>query len=201
MNWVAIRPALVSVVQETTGLTQAGAVVWKGSPDAAGFRPAVTADLSITGVQTIGCDEERRKFNPTTQKQDVTRSGSRKVTMTVRFYTQDGTDSGIATTYADWLRVRAYRPSVKALLIPLNLTISDVGPTQTLDNVKIQNRVVSVAVVEVSLNATENDTDTSTGAGDWIQSASIANATDANGRSLLVDDAGNPLTVDIEVST
>lgn len=168
MDWATMRPALLAVVQSATGLTDPGACAWKGSKDAVGRRPPVVANLSCSGAGGVGVDEQRGVFDGGTQMKDITISGSRTFSLTVRIETQEQTDSGIASVFADRLRARIRRDSVYSQLSAVGLAVADIVKTQTIDNVIVDGRVLSVAVVEILLNAAENDRDDSAGSGNWI---------------------------------
>jgi hypothetical protein len=187
MNWAAIRPALLSAVVQTTGL-KPSCVFWKGSKEEAGWTSGgVAAKCSIASPGAFGRDEIRSSYDAVTQTRTVTISGARRFTFTVRFETQDGSDSGIAVTYADRLRARIRRRSIADALRAAEVSVATIQDTQTIDGVKSQSRVLSVAVVDLIMNGVENDVDTTEGAGDWVKQASMTGTlTNADGTKTTV---------------
>lgn len=182
MNWAAMRPALLSAVQAATGI-DAKSVVWKDAREAAGWsKNGVVAKCSISGIKTIGCDEERRaSYDAGTNTRTITLCGVRQFSFTVRIETQDGSDSGVVDILADHLRTRIWRDSILTSLRALDMAIADVKDTQKLD-VMLQGRALSVAVIEFVMNGVENDVDDSPGAADWIAEVSgTGTLTDTDG--------------------
>lgn len=167
MNWVVMRPVLLSVVKAATGVETA---VWKGSKEEAGWSKAgIVAKLSISsGPKSLGCDEERRNsYDADTDTRTKTLCGPRQFTLTVRFETQDGSDEGIAQTYADRLRVRIYRAANNAALRAAEMSVANIMPSQPI-SVVLQGRALSVVAVDLVMNGVENDVDDTAGAADWI---------------------------------
>jgi hypothetical protein len=191
MNWDAIRNALKLAVQQQSGLTAPGAVEWKDQSSSAGWRGPAVANMSHTGERTIGCDEVRGTFNPGTQQKDILRCGNRQFDFTVRFEIEDASNTAIAAGYASKLRTRLFRPYVGEQLRAAGISIVDVKPTVAFD-FKQQDRMLSVAVVEITFNAAENDTDDSPGAGNWIQSVSAQGQWTEEDGSTLSDDVEVP---------
>lgn len=187
MNWPGIRPALLSVVVQTTGLP-VSCVVWKGSKEEAGWTSGgVVAKCSILAPGQFGRDDVRASYDATSHTRTVTVSGARKFTFSVRFETQDGSDSGVALVYADRLRARVRRRSIGDALLAAEVSLATINDTQTIDGIKLQGRVISVAAIDLIMNGVENDVDTTQGAGDWIKQASMTGTlTDTDGTQTTV---------------
>jgi len=182
MNWPVIRPAILSAVVSATGLAPS-CVFWKGSKEEAGWTSGgVVAKCNILSPGQFGRDESRAKYDPNTQTRTVTNSGARKFTLSVRFETQDGSDSGVALVYADRLRTRIRRRSIADALLAAEVSVATMNDTQTFDGIRMQGRIISVAAMDLIMNGVENDVDTTQGAGDWIKQASMTGTlTDTDG--------------------
>jgi len=169
MNWVAIRPVLKAAVQAATGV-DVRSIIWKGTKEEAGWSQGGTVvKLSTSGERTVGCDEERRaKYDAGTNTRTLTLSGHRQFSFTVRIECQDESDTAVRDTLASRLRTRIWRDSITSTLRAVNVSIADIRPTVPVDNVRLQNRMLSVAVVEFLMNGVENDVDDTPGAADWI---------------------------------
>lgn len=186
MNFETIRAALKTACVAASGLSDAGAVEWKGTKEASYARPLVRCDMTLRSIRGVGNDETRREYNVTDDVQDVTICGQRQGTWTLRFETDDGSDSGIALGYATRAQARLQRQSITDDLDAANVAVVGFDAIQTFDNVKVQDRVISVAVLDVQLNLAEIDTDDTPGAGEYIASVDIATDT-------LDNEAGDPV--------
>jgi hypothetical protein len=195
MNWAAMRPAIVDAVQQATGLSMPGAVVWDGTMQASEWRPPVIVNLGQPTVLDVGSDEERRSFTATpTPARTITRSGMRQINLVVKIETQDQSDAAVALIYADRLRVRLGRQSVIETLRAAGLTVANVGNSIPVRTIR-QGRVLSVYATEMLFNAVENDTDDTVGASNWIE--------DMTGQSQFKDPDGttSPTQADVVVDT
>jgi len=169
MNWPVMRPALAAAVRAATGLP-ANNVVWKGTKEEAGWSPGgIVAKLSVSNIRSVGNDEERRvKYDAQTNTRTLTLSGARQFSFTVRIELQDESDTALRDVYADRMRVRVWRESVAKPLRAAGISVADIRPTVSVDGIRAQNRVLSVAVIEFLMNAAENDVDTTPGSAEWI---------------------------------
>lgn len=160
MDYEAIRAALKVAAVSASGLSADGAVEWKGAAPAGVWRPELRCDMSIRSVSGVGDDEDQVVYNPDTDTQDVTQIGQRRFTWTLRFESPDGGDAGFALTYSERFRTRIFRQAIlDALQTAAGVAIADLEATQVLENVKLNDRLVSVAVIDVLCNAAENDAD------------------------------------------
>lgn len=167
MNWPVMRPAILAAVKDASGVAVA---VWKGSKEEAGWSPTGTiAKLSVGLPRDIGSIGRRASYDPNTGVRTVTHCVAKQFSLAVRFETQDGTDAGFATMLADRLVSRIYRTHTCVALRAVDLSTVDAATVQVLDGVKIQGRVISVAIVELTMNGVENDVDDTAGSADWIE--------------------------------
>jgi hypothetical protein len=186
VNLATIRAAIKTAVVAASGLSDSGAVEWKGAKESAYGRPLIRCDMSLRSIRGVGGDELRREYNEDDDVQDVTICGQRQGTLTLRFETQDGSDSGIALGYATRAMARLMRPSNLETLRAAKVSIAGFESIQTFDNVKAQDRFLSVAVLDVQLNMAEVDTDDTEGVGEFIESVQIDSDT-------LDNEAGDPV--------
>jgi hypothetical protein len=193
VNFSTIRAALKTACVAASGLSGDGAVEWKGTKEASYSRPLVRCDMSLRSIVGVGGDELRREYNADDDVQDVTICGQRAGTLTLRFETHDGSDSGIALGYAMRTMARLQRPSNQETLRNVKVALSGFSGITTLDNVKQNDRVLSVAVFDVALNMAEVDTDDTDGVGEFIESAAIATDT-------LDNEAGDPVGTQISLT-
>jgi hypothetical protein len=186
VNLATIRAALKTACVAASGLSDNGAVEWKGTKEASKLRPLVRCDMSLRSIVPVGNDETRREYNEDDDVQDVTICGVRTGAWTLRFETHDGSDSGLALQYATRTMARLQRPSNADALNAANVAIANFSAITTLDNVKQNDRVLSVAVFDVALNLAEQDTDDTDGVGEFIESVAIETET-------LDNEAGDPV--------
>jgi hypothetical protein len=172
VNFATIRAALKVAAIAASGLSSTGAVEWKGTAASSAYRPLIRCDMSLRSIRGVGNDEVRREYDADTDALVLTVCGNRAATWTLRFETQDGSDSGIAMTYAMRAMARLQRPTVLETLRESGVAVANFQAVQTFDNVKLQDRVISVAVLDVNLNLAENDTDDASDS-DFIESAQI----------------------------
>lgn len=168
MNWATIRTTLADVVETVTGIDDAQ-ISWKGTTGNATWSRYPQVEMSVRSIIGVGRDEERHDseagdpIGPDT----VTISGVRQLVWTVRIESQNAADTAIANNYADRLRTRLKRQSVRDTLNAAGLAVSFIQPAQQVD-FKSQDRWSSVEVIDVMLNAVENDTDDTTDAGTTV---------------------------------
>lgn len=172
MNLATIRAALKVAVVAASGLSSTGAVEWKGTAAVSSFRDFPRCDMSMRSFRGVGNDEVRREYDADEDALVLTVCGNRTAILTLRFETQDGSDSGHANVYALQAMARLQRPSTLATLRTAGVALAGFEALQTFDNVKLQDRVVSIAVLEANLNLAENDTDDASDS-DFIESAQI----------------------------
>jgi hypothetical protein len=193
-----MRPAMKSAVETMLGLaSNGGAVDWKGKRTAGYQRPGVRIDMTHTPGRALGEDEERRVngTNPEVDDQIVTISGPRQFTWTIRCEADSQEDAAIASGYADKIRARLSRDSVRAALRAAGLAVVQVSKAQPVE-FKFQGRDYSVVVLDVVMNAVENDRDDTSGSGNWIKTVDVASKK-PNASEGLIDVDGDPATSQI----
>lgn len=172
MNWPAIRPVLLAAVQTVTGLTSGGSVAWRGSKEASVMRRYPRIDLSVRSPVSLG-DEIRKVVRESDGKKDVAVVGMRAFVFSIRIESDAQTDDGFALVYEERIRTRFMRDSIGEAFRAVGVSIADIQPTQTVD-FKLQDRDLSVAVIDVMMNGVSNDVDDTTGAGDVVESVHVA---------------------------
>jgi hypothetical protein len=191
VNLATIKAALKVAAIAASGLSSAGAVEWKGQAVSSSFRPFIRCDMSLRSFVGIGNDEVRKTYDDDTDALLLNVAGNRTAVWTLRFETQDGSDSGEAANYALRTMARLQRASVREDLLVADIARSGFQPIQTFDNVKVQDRLISVAVLEVNLNLVENDTD-DVSSGDYIATVEVETDT-------LDNEAGDPVASQINL--
>lgn len=181
MNWNNIRRGLKATIEGIDGLDHAGAVEWADSADASKIRPPPRIDLSVRSLRGFGDDEERQDLDEDTGVMTTVLCGHRQFTLSIRVESDQATGAE-AMTIADRLRVRFGRNNVVEELRNEGLAVADFAPTQVLDW-KTDGRALCVAVLDVFMNAAENDVDDHERAGDYIERviADSENITDPDG--------------------
>lgn len=167
MNWTTIRSTLKTAIEGVDGLSHAGAVEWGDSAQASVMRPMPRIDLTIRSLRGIGDDEPRTGYDEDTDTMETALCGHRQFTVSIRVESDKAT-GGEAMTIADRLRVRLGRENVTQALRTGGLAIADIAATQVLD-FKTDGRALVVAVLDVIVNAAENDVDDHERAGDFIE--------------------------------
>lgn len=185
MDWAAIRTAMQQAVTEMIAVPL-DHVVWKGSFNESSMLVGTRVILSASSIGDIGWDEERREddsVNPLGD-QSVNRCGVRTLQWQLRVRAQNQGPDNAARTLADQLRVRVFRPSVKAILGAVGVTPAQTSATTNVDY-QAAGRLLSESSFEVLCNAVENDIDTTDGAGSWIGEALISGPVkDTTGQTL-----------------
>jgi hypothetical protein len=170
-----MRAALKAAVLACSGLTAAGTVEWKGTKQAGVARPFPRVNLSIASTKSIGVDEIRYAPGANPEVDDMTANicGPRTIIMTVRVESDDQADTGIANQIIDRILVRLGRKTQHDALYAANLSYADYSGVTVMDGIKLQDRILSVAAVDITFNAVENDMNTDDEAGNWVQSGHV----------------------------
>lgn len=163
MNLEAIETALLSLTSALTEIAtekENGPRSWGGP----------TAFVSVYAITPVGRDEysyaraedvETPYGGPwggVSKPARETVRGQRELTWRVRIESYDQTPGYGAQTYAERLRTRLAWTSTQATLEAAGLGFQEIAGTNTLDT-KIDQRWVSVVVVDVRLNAQSIETD------------------------------------------
>jgi hypothetical protein len=170
MNWALVRPALLAAVQTVTGLSTGGRVAWKGSKEASVMRAYPRVDLSVRSIVSVG--DEVRKVVRDDGAKDVAVSGPRRFVWSIRIESDSQTDAVSALTYEERIRTRLNRPAMGDAMRAVGVSIAEIQASQTVD-FKLQDRELSVCVIDVLMNGVSNDADDTVGAGDVIESAHV----------------------------
>lgn len=192
MNWAAVRSALIDAVRDVAGLDHSGAVEWADTSEASYARNYPRVDLSIRSVVTYGTDEPRIDINDLDDRLEFV-SGPRRLTFQVRVESDQAT-LGEAVYVADRVRSQIGRRDTYALLLAGGLAVAQMMPIQVIDFEKDGRKYV-VAVLEMYVNAAENEQDTSEFAGETIEQVSVASEYIED-----PDGGNNPNQVQLEVN-
>lgn len=192
MNWPVMRDALIAQVRAISGVDNERSVAWADSAEGAAFRAFPHIDLSVRSVISYGDDESRIDIDQSDEPTEYL-SGPRRFTWTIKVEADGSSDD--ALTLADRIRARLRRNTVRAELASARMAIASIEPTQPL-SYKTDGRSYQVAVIDVLVNAVENDVDDSDEAGNTIRDAEVASEylTDPDG-------GNNPRQISITVET
>ncbi len=167
MNWDAIRPAIAELTRKLMPADNAIQVEWKGAINAVAWRKGPRATLSMRSIRGVGNDEWR--WDGATKRY----AGMRQATLTIKLEGESALDDQIIFAAADRFRMGLRFESSTALLNRLGLAVATIEPTLTIEfNTQTNSR--SVAVIDVQLNAVDNQVDDNEGASDWIDKADVA---------------------------
>ena len=107
-----------------------------------------------------------------------------------------GTDESVGGL-AGKLRTRLYRSGVLAALKAAGVALNSIGPSIEREY-KRDGRLIAVSITEVLFSAAENDTDTSTGAGDYIARVDVKSFDGAT--PTLLGESGDPTEEQVNVT-
>lgn len=167
MNWQLIRPALAAAIVQMTGLDPR-LVVWKGTLAERSQVIGTRVVLSTNSVVSVGIDETRREgsLNPLDDAM-VTITGVRQFTWTVMIEAQNQGVGDTARELIETVRTRMGRQSTIDALGTVGIGLAnDLAVTHT-DYLE-SGRMVSMAALDMLMNAVENDDDDTVDAGGWI---------------------------------
>lgn len=171
------RETLLQVLNLVSGVQ----VVWSSlKRPLQGLRPGTENAWLIAGVQSyrsVGVDERRFSFNPSTGQNDVIVVGQREFTLVVRARSLNA--DILAFDLLERVRFRLRGTPAKSLMIP-TIALVDFGPivdlpdsTFTVGDVR---RAMSEATLDVMMACIVSADPGEPGEGDWIQSVAPATA-------------------------
>lgn len=184
MNWTPIYTALSSVAA-LSGVP-AAAISFVDQPTASEWNLGPTMKMQIRNIEGIGIDYEERVDvappNASNLPQAVTVVGQRKFVWSIRCEVQNSDPATVAVSYLDLLRTRLQRTTTMLdILQPAGLAIVDATmPAQQVPNVRNQ-RTVSTYVLDVVMACAENDVDTASDAGGFINTVVISSSKNPDG--------------------
>jgi len=171
-DWSLIESTLEAWVLDVTGLP----TYWRGRPRAPSFLNAGYALLDITGRRTVGVDDVVVEYDATQSAGQEIRgyqSGQRVFTFSVQIRTQRQSVDNDAKNYTslihDSLRlpIKTVAP-LAAASIAVASVLSDTDISQTLDG-----RDLSIAQIDIRMNAGSQTEDTPTGYIARVKNAAI----------------------------
>lgn len=167
MNLATYRTALASWVETQAGIS----AQWRDQ--AGGWQGKTRARLHLLNSMGVGVDEIRYNQDldlPAGEDLVPTYCGCRQITLQILVTSRDQTMP--AAHYLEKLRTSLGKPSVRALLSAAGLACSSVDGVVDLTSV-VDDRVESVAALDVHFNAVDNETD-STEATGHVETVGIA---------------------------
>jgi hypothetical protein len=176
MDWPTIRTALQTAIASVIAVDTPN-IVWRGSLEEGSRVYLTRVVLSANSIVTAGVDENRYEAQGS-DNQLVEFVGQRRFTWSIQIECQNQTD-GTARVLMDQVRIRLRRDSVAGPLRDVGLSIANFLATQERD-FEDDGRMISWASMDVLMNATDVDQDTSPDAGDWIGEA-ISDGTVSDG--------------------
>lgn len=174
MDLATIKEAIRTAVANATGLDIVR-VQWVGTPESGQWRPWPCVDLVFRRPVKLGWDNHIRTFVPTDPEDPegagvLTRTiaGPRTFTVEIRVETDNQDGGAEAMTYVTRLQTRLQRPAIGGSLSAAGVNVATIADGVDAD-ITVDDRVVSLSVLDVVFNAVENDVDT-TEVGDYAES-------------------------------
>jgi hypothetical protein len=174
MNYEAIRPALKELTRTLVSANSGLAVEWKGAVAAGAFRKGPRVTMSLRSIRGVGKDEWRRSGAT------LRYAGARMATLTFKLEGESPLDEDIIFAAADRLRMGLRFESSTAVLNALGLGVATIEPTETIE-FNTQGNSRSVAVIDVQLNAVDNQVDDNDGTSDTIELTTVSSQDDLIG--------------------
>lgn len=206
MNYATIQEAIRVAVRDALGFSDMNdsgrpshAVVWERSKEAGTYRPALRADLLLRAPVGVGTDETRFEYDGGSDQNVPSQTGIRMLPVQIKIESDTqapGAEESVGGL-GGRLRTRLYRSGVLAALRAAGVALNSIGPTIEREY-KRDSRLISVSITEVLFSAAENDTDTSTGAGDYIARVNVKSYNGAT--PTLLADSGDPAREQINVT-
>lgn len=177
MNWTPIYSALAQAAA-LTGIP-AAAIVWGDQPPVSTWIKTAKLTMAIKGLDAKGIDYEERVDgavppNAGNLPQVVTVVGQRQFVWSIKCEVQNADPATIGISYLDALRTRLQRTTTEIdILQPAGLAVVEMHPTASLLNVK-NERSISTYVMDVLMACCENDVDTASDAGVFINTVVLS---------------------------
>lgn len=167
MDLAAIKDAIRTAVANATEIPLAN-IQWVATAESGIWRAWPCVDLVFRAPTKLGWDNHLRAYDEATDKLTRTIAGPRTFRVEVRVET-DRQDGGYeAMTYIMRLQTRLQRPAIRGSLADVGVNVATLGPGVDAD-ITVDDRVVSLSVLDVVFNTVENDVDT-TEVGDYAES-------------------------------
>lgn len=164
MNYGTVRPALLALVKQISGLE----CVWKDQPQGyvppQGYgqaTPRVICKLSLGPASGKGRDELRTEYDeeqPLGEELQDTAIGVRVFTLKILVESLDQADPDTAEQHLSRIRLRFRRRSSTEALNAVNVSFVSAGDVVDLSNVR-DSRAVSIANLDVRLSGVGEDVD------------------------------------------
>ena len=176
MNW----PEIFSALEQLAALADIDprAVVWRAK--AQGFQAGSRIVMSIRSLRSYGQDVEKIIDDPEGGPQTVLIEGQRSFIWVLRFESNNASADKMALGVLEGLRARLSRSSIQPIVKAANISILD--NTQPAQEVRVisNNRALSVYELAVMVGAVESDVDTTTDAGQWVETVNFESDTIEN---------------------
>lgn len=157
MDWPTIKDGLRAWFAVQSGVP-AEHVHWQGEP--VGMGAEATADLSIVSTRGFGVDDLVRVAAGVDGLQnEISTRGHRAVAVQFRVEARNGMAATDALAYCDRARDRLLLPSSQSALRTLGVGVNEVLQCKPLPSRNYDNRMQTVAVLEIRFNATASVTD------------------------------------------
>lgn len=183
MNWAAIKEAVRQAVISASGITD---VQWQNNQLAGTWRQDPHVDLILRSVVSIGVDATEYEYNDTTDSLEETITGQRTFVVSVRIESESQEDDEESVgTLASTFRTRLRRTAILSALADADVALIGFESTINTD-FQADDRMVSLAIVDVNFASVENDADETAVAGDYIEAVHLTGETvvDAGGTAL-----------------
>ena len=194
IQWLNIKLAAKSTIVSLLAL-QPSQVRWRDEAEGGAWTNSPALWLRLFGLGEIGHAEELRYNDPSTPDADavVTVTQQKRFTLSVRAESFEQKIQGIAHagSMLETLKTRLRRTSSVEKLAGI-FAIAQYLPTRFVDYVDENNRQVSAYVMDLSCLTVDNDVDSTTGAGGWIN--------EVKGTGTINDAVSTPISVPIDVS-
>jgi hypothetical protein len=175
IDWATVKPAITSQMATLTGLDPSR-VRWVDEPSGtlAGALPVVW--MRVSSIVGTGIEYEQREDDPGGGEQTVSVIGHRNFTLSVRIesFTPDIADQRSALNIGLALRTRLKRSTAIQARAGI-FAVREVLMSKWISYVE-DGRPLSTYLLDLLCAATDVDTDTTTGAGDWVGEAVIDGA-------------------------
>ena len=191
MDPALVRGALEAVVTATTGIL-AESLFWVRRPR--GMQNPQYAILKLTGFSSRGRDEifyDHDAARPVGAELIPHQVGLRDVVWQVQVWSHNATDVADALSLVMALRDRIHLDEYRDALQAVDIGIADVASMVDLGDQKQDHREMSVAQLDVRLNAKTDETGTALGYVDTWQITGTATLPDG-GTALIIDDEVMP---------
>lgn len=191
MDPAVVRAALETVVTATTGLA-ADVLVWRRRP-----RPMLGpqfAIMSLSGYKGRGEDEVTYDYDvarPLGAELVPHQVGLRDVVWNIQLWSHDATDTADALSLAQAIRDRIFLDEHRDALQAVDIGIADVSALVDLGEQKRDQRLMSAAQIDISLNAKSDEAGTALGFVETWQITGTATLP-TGGTTLIIDDEVMP---------